>query len=103
MGRADDETNGVLTACDAITGVGPGGGISVEQIACDLAELSIGTHFVMATDGTSDDFGIEGADAVVQLVVPELSLLPIGVSPSPDEDRVFAARVTLRMQQLGSE
>ncbi|NRB17802.1 MAG: pilus assembly protein [Rhodobacteraceae bacterium] len=103
LGRADDETNGVLTACSAITGIGAGGGVSVEQIACDLAERSIGTHFVMASDGTSDGFGSEGADAFVQLVVPESSLLPFGVSPSADDGRVFAARSTLRMQQLDSE
>jgi len=103
LGRADDETNGVLTACSLITGVGAAGGVSVEQIACDLAARAPGTLFVMATDGTSGGFGSEGADAVVQLVEPELSIVPIGVSPSPDSADVFAARVTLRMQRVVSE
>ena len=103
LGRADDETNGVLTNCELITGVAAGGGVSAEQIACTIGAESLGTLFVMASDGSNGDFGIEGADAVVQLVVPELSLLPIGISPSPDDAAVFEARVTLRMQQLGSE
>lgn len=102
VGRADDETNGVLTACSSLTGVAAGGGTSVEQIACDIASQSLGEHFVTASDGTSDGFGSEGADAFVRLVVPELSLLPIGVSPSPEDASVFEAQSTLRMQRVGS-
>ncbi len=97
VGDAHDETNGTLTNCASISGIGADGNASAEQIACNQIAGLFGTFSVAATDGT----GAHGADARVTLEVERNSIVildPMGlIAPSSS----FTAEVTMRNQNPG--
>ncbi len=98
VGNADDETNGNLTDCASISGVGPDGNKSAEQIACNQIAGLFGKFSVTATDGTANNFGTKGADARVTLNVEHSSIVIFDPFGLMGQSVLFSAGVTMRMQ-----
>lgn len=98
VGRADDETNGVLTACSLISGVDAAGNASAEKIACDIVASAPGQHFVSASDGAAGGPGSEGDAATVQISVARSAMFTVSFLPKAGESAFLSARTVLRMQ-----
>lgn len=99
LSRGDNETNGTLTACSALTGTGADGLTSAEQHVCNaLAHLS-GSFEVYATDGNAAGYATLGDPVTVHVRTDAsgvLSFIPgvAGIGP-----QIYSATLTMRAQE----
>lgn len=79
VGTLDDETNGVMTACGALSGTSADGRISAEQMACNRVSVVPGNFFVSASDGVANAPADSAALVSVRLEATTASISAIDI------------------------